>query len=206
MNGDDVVRILCVCGSLQARSANRAVLDVASTAMVGVGAIVDRYDELESLPPLNPDRDDPGDAVRDWRARIEAADAVVIASPEYAGSLAGVVKNALDWIVGSGELYRRPIGLISAGTSGGVHARRALVQTLTWQGAHVVASLGIDAPRTKSDADGVITDAPTITDLGEFARLVVQAATHDAHWRLDRVHAVVADAGVDPAHIARLIE
>ncbi len=48
--------------------------------------------------------------------------------------------------------YRKPIGLVSAGTSGGYHARRALVQTLTWQGAHVVASLGIDAPRTKSDA------------------------------------------------------
>ena len=202
MNAGDEVRILCVCGSLQARSANRAVLDVASTAMADAGAIVDRDDELEGLPPLNPDHHDPGDAVRAWRARIEAADAVVIASPEYAGSLAGVVKNALDWIVGSGELYRQPVGLISAGTSGGVHARRALVQTLTWQGAHVVASLGIDAPRTKSDADGVITDALTITDLEEFARLVVQAATHDAHWRLDRVRAVVADAGVDPAHIA----
>ena len=202
MNAGDEVRILCVCGSLQARSANRAVLDIASTAMIDAGAIVDGYGELDRVPPLNADLDDAGEAVRDWRARIEAADAVVIASPEYAGSLAGVVKNALDWIVGSGELYRQPVGLISAGTSGGVHARRALVQTLTWQGAHVVASLGIDAPRTKSDADGVITDALTITDLEEFARLVVQAATHDAHWRLDRVRAVVADAGVDPAHIA----
>ncbi len=202
MNGGDEVRILCVCGSLQARSANRAVLDVASAAMSDAGATVDRYDELEGLPPLNPDHHDPGDQVRDWRARIEAADAVVVASPEYAGSLAGVVKNALDWIVGSGELYRKPVGLISAGTSGGAHARRALVQTLTWQGGHVVASLGIDLPRTKSDADGVMTDTPTLTDLEEFAHLVVQAATHDAHWRLDRVRAVVADAGVDPAHIA----
>ena len=76
------------------------------------------------------------------------------------------------------------------------------MQTLTWQGAHVVASLGIDGPRTKSDADGVITDAQTITDLEEFARLAMPAATHDAHWRLDRVRVVVADAGVDPAHIA----
>ncbi len=202
MSGEGEVRILCVCGSLQARSANRAVLDVASAAMVGAGGTVDRYDELEGLPPLNPDRDDPGDNVRNWRARIEAADAVVVASPEYAGSLAGVVKNALDWIVGSGELYLKPVALISAGTSGGVHARRALVQTLTWQGAHVVASLGIDVPRTKSDADGVITDAPTIADLEQFAHLVVRTATHDAHWRLNRVRAVVADAGVDPAHIA----
>ena len=193
---------MCVSGSLQARSANRAALDVVSAAMVDEGAWVDRYDALELVPPFNLDLDDPGDAVRDWRVRIEAADAVVIASPEYAGSLAGVVKNALDWIVGSGELYRKPVGLISAGTSGGYHARRALVQTLTWQGAHVVASRGIDVPRTKSDASGVITDGPTITDLGSFAHLLVQAATHDARWRLDLVRAVVAEAGVDPEHIA----
>ena len=202
MNGGGDLRILCVCGSLQARSANRAALDVVSAAMVDASACVDRDDALELLPPFNPDLDDPGDAVRDWRARIEVADAVVIASPEYAGSLAGVVKNALDWIVGSGELYRKPVGLISAGTSGGYHARRVLVQTLTWQGAHVVASLGIDAPRTKSDAGGAITDRPTITDLGAFARLVVQAAMHDARWRLDLVRTVVTDAGVDPEQIA----
>ena len=170
--------------------------------MVDEGAHVDRYDALDILPPFNPDLDDPGDAVRDWRARIDAADAVVIASPEYAGSLAGVVKNALDWIVGSGELYRKPVGLVSAGTSGGYHARRALVQTLTWQGAHVVASLGIDAPRTKSDASGVITDRPTITDLEAFTRLLVQTATRDARWRLDLVRTVVTDAGVHPEHIA----
>ena len=202
MNGGDEVQVLGVCGSLQARSANRAVLDVVSAGMVGEGAHVDRYDDLGDLPPFNPDLDDPGHVVRDWRARIEVADAVVIASPEYAGSLAGVVKNALDWIVGSGELYRKPVGLISAGTSGGYHARRVLVQTLTWQGAHVVASLGIDAPRTKSDAGGVITDRPTITDLAAFARLLVQAATHDARWRFDLVQTVVTDAGVDPGHIA----
>ena len=170
--------------------------------MAEIGTTVDRYDGLSELPPFNPDRDDPGDAVRDWRARIEAADAVVIASPEYAGSLAGVVKNALDWIVGSGELYRKPVGLISAGTSGGFHARRALVQTLTWQGAHVVASLGIDVPRTKSDGGGVITDGPTITELRALAHLMVQAATNDPPARLELVRTVVTDAGVDPEHIA----
>ena len=202
MNGGGDLRILCVCGSLQERSANRVVLDVVGAAIVDEGAHVDRYDDLGDLPPFNPDVEDPGDAVRDWRARIQAADAVVIASPEYAGSLAGVVKNALDWIVGSGELYRKPVGLVSAGTSGGYHARRALVQTLTWQGAHVLASLGIDAPRTKSDARGVITDPQTITDLEAVARLVVQALTRDTRWRLDLVRAVVTDAGVDPDHIA----
>ena len=85
-----------MCGSLQAWSANLAVLDIASTGMIDAGAIVDRYGELDRVPPLNADLGDAGEAVRNWRASIEAADAVVVASPEYAGSLAGVVKNALD--------------------------------------------------------------------------------------------------------------
>lgn len=202
VKGDGAVRILCVCGSLAAQSANRAALNVVGTAVVGMSATVDRYDAIDLLPPFNPDSVDPGDAERQWRARIAAADAVVIASPEYAGSLAGVVKNALDWIVGSGELYRKPVGLVSAGTSGGHHARRALVQTLTWQGAHVVASLGIEVPRTKSDGEGVITHSQTITDLEAFTRLVVQAGTQDVRSRMDLVRAVVTEAGVDTEHIA----
>ena len=198
-----MARILTVCGSLQTRSANRAALDVVHAAARASGAVVDEYDQLALVPPLNPDRVDVAGAVVDeWRARIARADTVVIASPEYAGSLAGVVKNALDWVVGSGDLYTKPVGLISAGTSGGYHARRALVQTLTWQGAHVVASLGIDVPRTKSDVIGVFTDSATIAELESFADLLLIAANETSEARLDRVRAVVVDAGVDPNHIA----
>ena len=109
-------RLLAVCGSLQQRSANRAALNVVRLYASTSGATVDDFDELAAIPPFNPDHGDaPGAAVDDWRVRIGAADAVVIASPEYAGSLAGVVKNALDWVVGSGELYRRPVGLVRIG-------------------------------------------------------------------------------------------
>lgn len=206
MRVDRPVRVLSVCGSLQARSSNRAALDVVHAAARTAGATVDIYDALERLPPLNPDAaDDASDVVTDWRAQIGQADVVVIASPEYAGSLAGVVKNALDWIVGSGELYSKPVGLISAGTSGGHHARQALVQTLTWQGGHVVASLGIDAPRMKSDADGTFTDPATIAELEAFASLMLAVARPGGDTRLALVRAIVADAGVDANHIAPVV-
>jgi NAD(P)H-dependent FMN reductase len=42
------------------------------------------------------------------------------------------VKNAFDWLVGSGEMYRKPVAVLTAGTSGGQHARRMMAQTLTW--------------------------------------------------------------------------
>ena len=198
MSVDRPVRVLSVCGSLQARSSNRAALEVVHAAARAAGASLDEYDALERVPAFNPDRtDDAEEVVTDWRARIAQADVVVIASPEYAGSLVGMVKNALDWIVGSGELYAKPVGLISAGTSGGYHARRALVQTLTWQGAHVVASLGIDGPRTKSDADGAFTDSATIAELEEFTALMLGVTRREGDARLELVRGIVADAGVD---------
>jgi chromate reductase, NAD(P)H dehydrogenase (quinone) len=146
-----MIRVLLVCGSLQRASANRAALEVARAALSASGFEVSAFENLGSIPPLNPERgDDPGEAVLAFRAQLSAADAVLIAAPEYAGAIAGVVKNALDWIVGSGELYGKPVALLSAGTSGGVFARRDLVRTLSWQGAHVVASLGIEAASTRS--------------------------------------------------------
>ena len=145
---------LLVCGSLQSRSANRAVLDVAQRWLRSQRVETDRYEHLGDLPTFNPDTD-PGHVVGDWWFRIARAGVVLIAAPEYAGALSGVMKNALDWIVGSGELNLKIAGVVSAGTNGAEHAQRMLVQTLTWRGAHVVADLGITAPRTKTEVSGV---------------------------------------------------
>ena len=128
--------------------------------LAAAGATVDVFDRLADIPAFDPDREEePIEVLVDWRRRLAAADAVVVAVPEYAGAVAGAVKNTFDWTVGGSDVYRRPMAVISAGTSGGPYARQMMVQTLTWQGAHVVAELGIAAPRTKSDADGRFTDA-----------------------------------------------
>ena len=198
--------IFAVCGSLQKTSANRSVLAVAIGSLDRLGLAVDDFDDLGLIPPLNADFvDEPGTVVADWRRRIGMADAVLIAAPEYGGAVAGVIKNALDWVVGSGELYRKPVALLSAGTSGGVHARRMLVQTLTWQGAHVVASLGISSPRTKSDANGAISDPTTIADIEAAAAVLARVLTMTGDERLALVNAIVAEAGVDPGHIAPVV-
>ena len=197
-------RALMICGSLQARSANRAALDVIEARLRHLdGVEVDEYRTLDQIPAFNPDdNDDPGPVVTDFRARLGAADVVIIASPEYAGSMAGALKNALDWIVGSGELYARPVAIASAGTSGGEHARHHLIRSLTWQGAHVVADVGIAAPRTLADADGRYTDVATIAALEELADTAIAAPHLAAEDRLTLVRNVIERLGIDAVHIA----
>ncbi len=192
---------MTVCGSLSSRSSNRAALDVVAAAVVAAGATVDDFERLAEIPAFDPDREEePIEVLADWRRRLAAADAVVVAVPEYAGAVAGAVKNAFDWTVGGADVYRRPMAVISAGTSGGPFARQMMVQTLTWQGAHVVAEVGIAAPRPKSDADGNLTDPPTIAALEALASTVLWAATADD--RTATVAAVLTSFGIDPARIA----
>ena len=112
-----------------------------------------------------------------WRAQVTAADAVLLAAPEYAGALAGAIKNALDWLVGTAELYRKPVAVLSAGTTGGHHALRMLAQTVTWQGGYVVAELGIASPRTKVGAGGDVTDAATRAAIADVTRTLLAAAS-----------------------------
>lgn len=196
--------VLLVCGSLQAMSANRAVLDIARSQLSAMDdvAITEGVD-LGSIPAFNTDlQDEPPLAVVDLRVQIARSDAVLVTTPEYAGSLPGALKNGLDWIVGSGELYAKPVAVMSAGTSGGPYARQHLIRTLTWQGAHVVAQLGITAPRSKSDSAGRIIDSETVAAVEQVARTLVSVVSMEPDERLDLVRRVTADAGVEPEHIA----
>jgi NAD(P)H-dependent FMN reductase len=177
-------------------------LAIASSVAAARGATVDDFDRLADIPAFNADRCDEHIAVvQDWRRRVDTADVVLLAAPEYAGGVAGAVKNAFDWLVGSGNMYRKPVGVISAGTSGGQHARQAMAQTVTWQGAYVVAELGITAPRTKSDDDGQLTDASTVTAISSLTEQLLDAAARPVTDLPDLAGRVVGSLGIDPAHI-----
>lgn len=111
----DAMRILAVSGGLRAGSSNtRPVEALALLAPPGVEVVVNPG--IGVLPHFNPDLD--GDAppaeVLDWRREIGLCDGLVICSPEYAHGVAGVMKNALDWLVASLEFPKTPVALINA--------------------------------------------------------------------------------------------
>jgi len=142
--------ILGISGSLQERSSNRALL-AAARDLAGDGVEVDEYRGIESLPHFNPDLDRDGAPanVVEFRSLVRTADGVLIASPEYAFGVPGALKDALDWLVGSGDLYEKPVAVLSAAPSAerGSNARADLERTLRGQGARVIASSTIVVPR-----------------------------------------------------------
>jgi chromate reductase len=109
------MRILAVCGSLQARSGNLSLLNAAAaSAPRGVEVVL--FDGLRDLPHFNPDLEASGGSasVTRWRQALAHSDAVLIACPEYGFSLPGALKNAIDWAIGSGELEGKVVAITAA--------------------------------------------------------------------------------------------
>lgn len=120
------MRVLGVCGSLQAKSGNLGLLRVAAASMPpGVELVI--FDGLRHLPHFNPEIEASGvpESVTQWRSALTASDAVFIASPEYGFSLPGVLKNSIDWVIGSGELEQKVVA-ITAAVAGPGRGRRGL--------------------------------------------------------------------------------
>lgn len=139
------MKILAISGSLRAASNNTALLcAVARLAPADIG--VELYRDLGNLPLFNPDIEatDPP-VVASLRARLIAADAVIIASPEYAHGVTGALKNALDWMVGCEAFVNKPVALLNASPRA-VHAQASLKETLAVMSARIIEEASITVP------------------------------------------------------------
>jgi chromate reductase len=183
------VRILLVSGSLRDGSTNTALVRTAhELAPEGVRTTV--YDGLGALPHFNPDDDVDGEplapAPADLRARLDAADAVLFSTPEYAGALPGSFKNLLDWTVGGGT-YGKPVAWVNASgaPTGAAGAHASLRTVLTYTGTDIVeaACTHIPVPRHSIGPDGLVGDPAIRERLG--AVLTALAAHVAARHRED---------------------
>ena len=154
------MRILAIAGSLDPRSANAAL----ARALTDANAAVTLWDELGDLPYFRPDADpDSDEHVVSLRNAVAAADAVLVATPEYAGGMPGALKNALDWLVGTGELYGKRVAVVSAAPSAdrGHNARRWVEEVARMQGATVTDSFSVALAKS-ADADAVARAAEAV--------------------------------------------
>jgi chromate reductase len=157
------MKILAFSGSLRPSSHNTALLRALGPLMPA-NVSYKLWEGLGTLPHFSPEIDfdaSPGPVLA-YRVLLRSADAVIICTPEYAFGMPGVLKNALDWAVSSGELDRKPVGTISASPlpSGGEKAHAWLTQTLTALGANQVAKAKLSVPgiKVKLTGEGEITD------------------------------------------------
>lgn len=166
--------MLAISGSLRRASSNGALIAAASR-LAPVTVEIAIYRALGDLPPFNPDLDgETAPEVALSRAALQASDAVLISSPEYAHGVPGVMKNALDWVVGSGELVDKPIALMNA-SARATHAWASLSETLSVMSARVIGEASITVPLDGRglDAAGIVEDAALSSALaGAIAALV----------------------------------
>jgi chromate reductase, NAD(P)H dehydrogenase (quinone) len=185
--GDDALssvagHLLLITGSTRAESSNSAVLRTARMcAPEGVTASL--FPGLADLPAFNPDVTDAhaGPFVGALRTALAAADGVVFCAPEFAGTLPGSLKNLLDWVVGSGELYGKPVAWINTAVVGrGEGAQASLASVLAYLGAVPVEAACIALPTagTAEREDGMIKDPEIRSRLTTaLGALIAAAAT-----------------------------
>jgi NAD(P)H-dependent FMN reductase len=174
------LRVLGISGSLRRVSLNTAVLN-AMAALAPKGVEVAVYGSLEALPAFNPDREnDPIDAVADFRTRLQEADGILFSTPEYAHALPGAFKNAIDWVIGTGELVEKPVALVNPSPRS-TYAQDSLREILATVSAHLVPEACVTVPLTGRTlppegipADGEIA-APLRDALDRFAEAIAKA-------------------------------
>ncbi|HIC7211048.1 NADPH-dependent FMN reductase [Burkholderia stabilis] len=165
------IDIVALCGSLRSQSYNAALLDAAAL-VAPRGMRIVRFDRLGEFPLFNPDAEFPSPAaVRDLIDRLNAADGVLIASPEYAHGVTGVMKNALDWVVGCEAVVYKPVAVLNASPRA-THADAALRETLSVMSARIVehASIALPILGSQLDAAGIAAHPPFASALADALR------------------------------------
>lgn len=185
---------LGVAGSLRRASTNRGLIRAASE-VAPVGTTVIPYD-LADIPLFNADIEAEGDprAVADFKRAIAAADALLIATPEYNHCVPGVLKNAIDWAsrpARQSVLTSKPVGIMGASTGRGGTARAQahLRDGLSYTNGFVLPlpEVLVGLAQERFDEAGNLTDPGT---RGEIRDLLVSLAA----WtrRLDRSAGIAA--------------
>jgi chromate reductase len=168
------MRILGIAGSLRRGSHNRKLLRAAGRALPP-GAELVEWEGLAGLPIFDEDMElDPPELVQDFLDEIDAADAILISTPEYNASLPGGLKNALDWAsrpFPDNVLKDKPSAVIGASTGlfGAVWAQAEVRKVLKASGAHVLESeLPVGMADSAFDAEGDLIDPDLTGRLGDL--------------------------------------
>lgn len=174
---NNVINILGFAGSLRRDSYNRALLRVAAE-LTPEGAKLEIFN-LEGIPLFNQDLEASlPERVKEFKSKIRAADAILVATPEHNYSIPGVLKNAIDWAsrpYGDNSFEGKPAAIMSASTGmlGGARAQYHLRQVFVFLDMYPVnkPEVFITFAGQKFDKQGRLSDEKT----GEFIKALLES-------------------------------
>lgn len=181
------MRVLGISGSLRRDSLNSALLRAAAERLPA-GAELVQFDRLAEIPPYDEDieRAQPEpESVRELRDAVRAADAVLIATPEYNHSIPGQLKNALDWVsrpAGKSALSGTPVAVVGASTGmfGAIWAQAELRKVLGAMGGRVIeAELPVGRARELQHGERLELPPEQAEQLEDLLAELVAAAEHE---------------------------
>jgi len=179
---DKPITILGFAGSLRKDSYNKALLH-AAMKLTPKSAKLEIFD-LEGIPPFNQDLENRmPEKVRKFKAKIKAADAILIVTPEHNYSMPGVLKNAIDWASrppGDNSFEGKPVAIMSASTGalGGARAQYHLRQVLVSLNMHAInrPEVIVALVDEKIDEKGNLADEKTRKKIGQLLKNLVDWA------------------------------
>ncbi|MCY9668483.1 NAD(P)H-dependent oxidoreductase [Paenibacillus alginolyticus] len=179
---EKIIKVLAISGSLRQKSSNTALMhEIIGLARENINFTI--YNGLGDLPHFNPDLDvdDGPETVLDLRTQLNEADAVLICTPEYGNGVPGVLKNALDWLVSSGQFMNKPTAVVTASPTpmGGDKAHDSILLTLNMINAKIAegGTMMIPHINLKLNKEGVLTDALTEAGLRSLLESLVKASS-----------------------------
>jgi chromate reductase, NAD(P)H dehydrogenase (quinone) len=180
------VRVLAISGSLRAASYNTALAN-AARVLAPDGVEIELFEGLALIPHYDQDLDqedvETPVAVAELRRRIEDADALLLVTPEYNGSITGVLKNAIDWASARhrGSWLRNKTVAVAGATTGqygAIWAQQDLKRVLGIAGARVIpGELPVSTAHEKFDEEGRLVDPFVAERLRDHLALLVQEAS-----------------------------
>jgi chromate reductase len=175
------IKVLGIAGSLRKQSYNRGLLQ-AALEVVPDDCSLEIF-ELDDIPIYNQDKEmSPPKSVVQLKEKIRAADAILLATPEYNYSIPGVLKNAIDWAsrpYGDSAWENKPVAVMGAsvGMQGTSRAQYHLRQVFVYLNMHPVnrPELMVPSAQDKFDAQGKLTDPKTRQKITELLNSLIES-------------------------------
>jgi NAD(P)H-dependent FMN reductase len=158
-------RLLALCGSQRSRSLSGGLLR-ACRLRAPAGVEIELFELHKQFPLFNPEIAELPEGVRALQRALDAADALLIASPEYAHGVSGTIKNTLDWLVSHPPFAGQPVAVLNPAYQSH-HADDALKETLRTMSAELIADACVRIP-----VIGAGVDPDQIASSPRFAALI----------------------------------